>query len=74
MMGITQRLSGHEFVRQIDFRWGQIMEERPHFQRAGQPAHEDDAYTHESVRQTLGELLATVEKTKGFPIITGLGS
>ncbi|HAC64120.1 MAG TPA: hypothetical protein DCF68_11425 [Cyanothece sp. UBA12306] len=46
----------YELVRQVDFRWGQIYDERPYFQQPGQPPHPDDEYTHESVQQKLIEL------------------
>ena len=47
----------HEFVRQVDVKWGQMNDERPHFQQPGQLAHPDDEYTHESVCQSLADLL-----------------
>ncbi len=46
----------YEFVRQADVRWGQVNDERPHFQKPGQAAHPDDEYTHASVRQQLEAL------------------
>ena len=46
----------HELVRQVDMLWGEMNDERPHFQRPGQPPHPDDEYTHESVYQQLVEL------------------
>ena len=51
----------YEFVRQVDFKWGQIYDERPYFQRPGQTAHPNDEYTHESVRLQLIELLDIVK-------------
>ena len=45
----------YEFVRQVDVRWGQTNDERPYFQKPGQPAHPEDEYTHASVRQQLEE-------------------
>ncbi len=51
----------YEFVRQVDFKWGQIYDERPYFQRPGQTAHPNDEYTHESVRLQLIELLEIVK-------------
>lgn len=47
----------YELVRQTDVTWGQIYDSRPHFQQPGQPAHPDDEYTHESVRETLERCL-----------------
>ena len=46
-----------ELVRETDVEWGQRMDERPHFERAGAPRHPDDPYTIESVRGTLGDAL-----------------
>ena len=46
-----------DLVRQADVEWGRVYGERPHFQRAGAPAHEDDPYTAASVRGTLSQLL-----------------
>ncbi len=51
----------YEFVRQVDFKWGQIYDERPYFQQPGQPAHPNDEYTHESVRLQLIEFLDIVK-------------
>ncbi len=42
-----------EFVRQVDVRWGELYQERPLFQQAGQAAKPADEYTHKSVRQDL---------------------
>ncbi|MDY6803556.1 MAG: hypothetical protein SXA11_07080 [Cyanobacteriota bacterium] len=50
----------YEFVRQVDFKWGQIYGERPYFQRPGQPAHPLDEYSHESVREKLVAFLETI--------------
>ncbi len=50
----------HEFVRQVDHKWGQIYDERPYFQQPGQLPHPEDEYTHESVRLQLSELLDIV--------------
>ena len=46
-----------ELVRQADVEWGRVYGERPHFERVGAPAHEDDPYTAASVRGTLSQLL-----------------
>ena len=48
-----------EFVRQVDVRWGELHQERPLFQRAGQAADPGDEYTYETVRQ---DLLLLLEK------------
>ena len=47
----------HDFVWQVDMRWGQIYGERPHFQLPGHPPHPEDEYTHESVHHQLNALL-----------------
>lgn len=49
-----------EFVRQVDFKWGQIYDERPYFQRPGQAAHPLDEYSHEFVREKLVAFLETI--------------
>ena len=46
----------HELVHQVDMQWGQMNDERPHFQRPGQAPHPEDEYTHDSVYQQLVEL------------------
>ena len=45
-----------EFVRTVDFHYGHMMQERPHFQQSGEPPHPEDAYTINSVRQALNKL------------------
>ncbi len=55
----------YEFVRQVDFKWGQLYDERPYFQLPGQAAHPDDEYTHESVKEKLIYLLTILEENKG---------
>lgn len=50
-----QRL--RSFVNDVDAHWGRMYRERPHFEREGQPAHEDDPYTLSSVRAKLSRLL-----------------
>ncbi|MGN7614483.1 hypothetical protein ACQZV8_20635, partial [Magnetococcales bacterium HHB-1] len=52
----------HEFVRQVDVRWGEIYQERPHFQQPGQTPHPDDEYTHSSVTRDLNDLLSRIEQ------------
>lgn len=46
----------YELVRQVDFKWGQIYDERPYFQQPGQAANRNDEYTHQSVSNQLMEL------------------
>ncbi|MDJ0599418.1 MAG: hypothetical protein QNJ37_11320 [Crocosphaera sp.] len=52
----------YELVRQVDFKWGQMYDERPYFQSPGQLPHPDDEYTHESVEEKLRSLLNKLEK------------
>ena len=51
-----------EIVRQADFRWGQIYDERPHFDIPGRNPHPDDQYTFASVQQQLKDLLGEISK------------
>ena len=51
-----------EFVRQVDVRWGELYQERPLFQRAGQAPVPGDEYTNESVRQALTLLLEKLQE------------
>jgi hypothetical protein len=46
-----------ELVREADAEWGQIMGERPYFDREGSPHHPADPYTIASIRQKLSEAL-----------------
>lgn len=47
----------HEIVRQVDFEWGRIMQERPRFQKPGDEPHPDDEHTHAGTRSELEALL-----------------
>ena len=47
----------HELVRQADVEGGRMMDERPHFERAGALADPGDPYTIASVREALGAAL-----------------
>lgn len=47
-----------ELVRQADMEWGQRMDERPHFDRAGSSPNPDDPYTLVSVREALNNIVA----------------
>lgn len=58
---LSQRNIFYEFVRQVDLKWGQMYQDRPFFQQAGQTAHPDDEYSHESVK---AQLLKLREKIK----------
>ena len=46
-----------DVVREADFEWGRMMDERPRFERAGVPAHPDDPYTAQSVADSLRDAL-----------------
>jgi hypothetical protein len=46
-----------ELVREADVEWARLMDERPHFDRAGSPPDPEDPYTIESVRKALSGLL-----------------
>ena len=52
----------YELVRQVDIKWGQLVGERPHFQRPGQAPHPEDEYTHESVRQQIVTLFDVLSR------------
>ncbi|MEO1297660.1 MAG: hypothetical protein AAFW75_18125 [Cyanobacteria bacterium J06636_16] len=47
-----------DFVRRVDMKWGELYDERPHFEKPGQPPHPEDEYTYGSVRTQLTKLLA----------------
>ncbi len=53
---LTQKGLFYEMVREADVKWGQMYQERPYFQKPGDPPHPDDEYTHESVREKLSLL------------------
>ena len=46
-----------DLVRDVDFEWGRMMGERPHFEKEGTPPHADDPYTIEFVRNVLSRVL-----------------
>ncbi|MDJ0508805.1 MAG: hypothetical protein QNJ64_06090 [Crocosphaera sp.] len=52
----------YELVRQVDFKWGQMYDERPYFQSPGQTPHPNDEYTHESVEEMLRSLLNQLDQ------------
>ena len=49
-----------ELVRTTDMEWGQVMGERPFFEREGSQPHPADPYTAASVRSALSRLLETL--------------
>ncbi|MEM9903739.1 MAG: hypothetical protein AAF921_01780 [Cyanobacteria bacterium P01_D01_bin.44] len=53
-----------EFSRQVNVRWGEIYDERPHFQKLGQPPHPQTAYAHATVRKTLLTLLTALTNSQ----------
>ncbi|MEM6714462.1 MAG: hypothetical protein AAF827_17510 [Cyanobacteria bacterium P01_D01_bin.6] len=59
---LTQDAYLREFVRRVDMRWGQMYDERPHFERPGHPPHPDDEYTIASVRSQLQALMTVVQQ------------
>jgi hypothetical protein len=54
---LSSELLMKDLVREADVEWGRMMDERPHFERAGSPPHPDDPYTFESVRMALGKIV-----------------
>ncbi|WP_375787346.1 hypothetical protein ACE10Z_07450 [Bradyrhizobium sp. Pha-3] len=54
-----------ELVREADVEWGRRMDERPHFNREGSPAHPDDPYTNDTVRMALGEVVTKISEATG---------
>ena len=60
---LNQPETFYELVKQVDFKYCQMYEERPHFQLPGAPAHPDDEYSHESVRVQLTNFLERIENT-----------
>jgi hypothetical protein len=57
-----------EFVRQVDVRCGELHQERPLFQRAGQAPDPADEYTYESVRR---DLVLLLDKLREEIVIAG---
>ena len=51
-----------ELVRRVDFTWGMMNQEKPHFQKEGEPPHPDDEYTIASVKQQLEGLALLLGK------------
>jgi len=62
-----------ELVRESDVEWGRNFGERPYFQKAGAPPHQDDPYTSESVRSNLSALLTALSNAPGDPGIAWRG-
>ncbi|MCA9236168.1 MAG: hypothetical protein KDA44_11900 [Planctomycetales bacterium] len=58
LLDSPSRLS--DLVREVDAQWGRLYQERPYFQRPGQPPHADDPYTVESVSRQMTQLLTTL--------------
>ncbi|MEL6322463.1 MAG: hypothetical protein AAFQ57_17745 [Cyanobacteria bacterium J06626_14] len=52
----------HELTRQVAVKWGQMSDERPHFQIPGEPAHPDAEYSHESIHRTLTQFRTIVQQ------------
>lgn len=51
-----------EIVREADFEWGQKMDERPFFEIEGRSPDPGDPYTADSVRETLGRVVAEAHR------------
>lgn len=51
----------YEITWEVDFTWGQIHNEKPYFQKPGEPPHPDDEYSHETVKEKLKDLLVKIE-------------
>jgi hypothetical protein len=56
-----------ELVREADVEWGSVQQERPIFEREGSPPNPDDPYTWESVRKTLGSIIAKLAAKDATP-------
>ena len=54
-----------ELVREADMEWGRLYEERPFFEVEGRPAHPEDPYTMDSVRELLTRFVAIVATSTG---------
>ncbi len=52
----------YELTREVDFKWGQINNEKPYFQKPGDEPHPDDEYSHEIVEGMLKGLLKNIEE------------
>ena len=50
----------YELTREVDFKWGQINDEKPHFQKPGEAAHPEDEYSHEIVEGMVKDLLKMI--------------
>ena len=57
---LSQKTLLQDFVRRVDMKWGELYDERPHFEKPGQPPHPEDEYTHVSVHAQLTEILSVV--------------
>lgn len=51
-----------ELVRRVDFNWGRMNLEKPHFQKDGEDPHPDDEYTLASVKKQLKTLALLLKK------------
>lgn len=57
---LSQKNSLYEFVRQIDMQYAQSHQEKPIFQQPGDAPNPDDEYTHQSVEDSLRNLLKVI--------------
>ena len=51
----------YELKREVAFTCGKMNDEKPCFQKPGEPPHSDDEYSHEIVKEKLAGLLAKIE-------------
>ncbi len=51
----------YELTREVDFKWGQINDENPYFQKPGETPHPNDEYSHEIVREKISDLLLKIK-------------
>jgi hypothetical protein len=51
----------YELAREANFKWGQLHNERPRFQKPGEQPHPDIEYSHETVRHKLIDLLQKIK-------------
>jgi hypothetical protein len=48
----------YDFVREVDSAYGRLFQEKPYFQKPGEPPHPEDEYTHESVKIALTKVIS----------------
>jgi hypothetical protein len=58
-----------DFVREVDVEWGRVIGEKPHFDKQGVPPHPDDAYTLESVRESIMRILEKLARVNSESLL-----